>query len=223
MWRRILGAKIVNRWTIFFYFRKSTHRRQKPIIRTIVVDLGDLTGNHRGPTLLGPELMIQIRRNRYRFARQECHLCAGGKRLFHTVQRNRNVGIGKPLIRCGVIYFKNEISAAPIDEILRFQPMKMHRAILARLYDQYFFAIGFGAISLQGGMAIPEREDYQPRLVESTGSKIGNVPAKHAVSDLVALAALAFPVLGRPISKWRQTKIALMQERFGVFKQPVDF
>ena len=75
---------------------------------------------------------------------------------------------------------------------------------LAFLQIQQLFRIDLGVLFGIGTAAVADGDEREAELVELAKTKIGDVPAEHALAHLVVFMAFGLPLFGRKIAERRQ-------------------
>ena len=93
----------------------------------------------------------------------------------------------------GVVQLAHEHAPGPVDDILGFGEVKVHRDGGALADDHGLLAVGLG-VCFACGIAVAEREQHQPTAVEGARTEVRNVPAEPAATNLVGLRAYKGPL-----------------------------
>ncbi|MPM89133.1 hypothetical protein SDC9_136241 [bioreactor metagenome] len=101
--------------------------------------------------------------------------------------------------------------------------MEVHGRILPVFQIEQLFRIGLWIALPLGEVAVSNGHERESHLEKITYAVVGDIPAEHIVANLVELAALLRPVLGRPVAKRGQHEALLFRKRLHATDCGVDF
>ena len=127
------------------------------------------------------------------------------------------------LIGGGVVNPDENVSAAPVDNILSLIPVEVVGGVLALLQVQQLLGIDLGILFRHNLAAVADGDQRETQLVKFALAVVGDVPAQTAVTDLVVLMALGFPFLGGKVAEGGQVAAVLPAHGFQLAQRLVDF
>ena len=118
--------------------------------------------------------------------RRQAHLRSGRNGVGSAIAVDGHVGFAVDgLVGQTVVDADQDVAAAAIDNILRFIPMEMIRGILPLFHVEQFLSVDFRVLVLHGAVAVADGDKRHTDLVKVAKTVIGNIPAKHTVTDFV--------------------------------------
>ena len=113
------------------------------------------------------------------------------------------------LVGQAVVDADEHVAAAAVDDVLGLVPVEMVRGILAFLHVEQLFRIDLRILVLHGAIAVADGDEREADLVEITETVVRDVPAEHAVADLIVFVSDGLPLFRRKIAERRQIAVLL--------------
>ena len=98
----------------------------------------------------------------------------------------------------------------------------MHRELLSGIHHQVFLSILLRVLFTAQLVAVPDRKQHEPLLIEPAQPAVGHIPAEHIVADLIVFMALCLPVLRRPRAERGKVTVLFLQEELHVLDNFID-
>jgi hypothetical protein len=127
------------------------------------------------------------------------------------------------LVRMGVVHPDEYIAAAPIDDILSFEPMEVIGGILAFLQIKQLLGIDLRILIGHIPVAVTDGNQGKAELIKVAETIVGDIPTQAAVPDFVIFMSFFFPFPGRKMAEGRQIAAMLPAHGLKLFQGFVDF
>lgn len=193
----------------------------KPVIFHIIVAHGDLPDQHVAGSRLHREVVVLMRPQGNALSRAQQHARSRRRIVRTAVGIHQNRLIGQTAFPVILVNRDDQISSAPVNDILALFPVKMHRRPLAFLEHNQLLRVNL-LVPVIILISISQGNQGKSHLLPVSHAEIRDIPAQHIIPDFIVLMALLFPVLPGPGAERRQHKPMLPCQPLHIADAAVD-
>lgn len=185
---------------ILVEFRKALEAFQKHIVVPVITYAGNLSAHGVPNTvdfitgvLLTPELVNGARRDAQALSGFQADLLSRGESFGNSVNSHLEFLIARRTLRIGGSELNDNIAPGAIDDVFSLGPVIVGRSALPFRVENELLGVSL-RVERMIYLSVSESEERASDFMKAVGTKIGHIPAQHAVSDFISFWAGLIPV-----------------------------